>query len=218
MQDIEQRIKNFSESYGKGKSNLELPGFFGKKMNWFIETNGLYERGIKDVSPFAKVLLEKDLLLPIFESNEKLGRLKTSIYTEIMDSISPGHQFFCDGPKQDIGVAVVTQIKIDLTGPEPEKTYHLSSTPQTYYPYVNYKGKNTIFSILIPYPDTGMEILFPYFVCMTGEMPTKESVLKRRDEFEMHEQTSKLVDELSDMVEYDIVKDQISEILSKTGF
>ena len=134
-----------------------------------------------------------------------------------MDSISPLGEFFCNGHKENLDFAVLTGRETDFRGPEPIEKYYITTTPQNYYPCAKYKGKGEPFSILIPYPDEEIEILLPYFACMAGELPTKERVLKRRDEFEMHEQTSELVDKLSDMVEYDIVKYNISKILSEHG-
>lgn len=218
--ELEPRLHYFSKMYREGNFKLELPGLFGAKYRKTLERNKplLKKYGITGIEPFIKVLLQKDMLLPIFESSELLGNKQASHYLDIMDSIPPGNQFFCDGPKEDVGFAVETSRALDLRGPEPVETHYLTTTPQTYYPWAKHKGDKEWFSILIPYPDTEIEILLPYFACMAGRLPTKESVLKRRDEFEMHDQTSKLVEELSDIVEYDIVKEDVSEILSNHGF
>ena len=84
----------------------------------------------------------------------------------------------------------------------------------TGYPYMKYKNGEEYFPVLYPYPDDDIKILFPYFVCMTGEMPTKDSVLKRADQFEMDGMDRKRIDDLADIVETEYVKNTISEILS----
>ena len=182
--DLRKRLKKFQELYELGKfRDIKLPNFYEKRKNQFKERNGVYKLKVEE---FAGFLLDKNLITPFKEMEERFGRNKASAYEDMFNAMSSVGEFF--------------------------------ATSITVYPYMKYKNGKEWFSVLYPYPDDDITILFPYFVCMSGKMPTKDSILKRADQFEMDRMDRERIEDLADIVETDYIKDTVSEILSWYGF